>query len=120
VGARVSCTAGDHDVQPMARRVLNTLSGARHAEIVRTGSPNVRRVSDELYGPAFGSSGSGGRTAISKSQRRHFQVSTVMVEGRDLLNTMVIPQLGQILSRGRLLGVAMTRLCNAAGQMRLI
>jgi hypothetical protein len=40
-----------------------------------------------------------------------------MAEGRDLLNTMVIPQLGQILSRG--LGVAMTRLCNAAGQMRL-
>jgi hypothetical protein len=39
--------------------------------------------SDHLDGSAFGSSRSGGRTAISKSQRRHFQVSTVM--GRDLL-----------------------------------
>jgi len=74
----------------------------------------------QLDGSAFGSFGSGGRTAISKSQRRHFQVSTVMVEGRDLLNTMVIPQLGQVLSVGRLLGVAMMRLCNAAGWMRLI
>jgi len=48
------------------------------------------------------------------------------VMGRDLLIadnlviTMVIPQLGQVLSRGRLLGVAMMRLCNAAGWMRLI
>ena len=56
----------------------------------------------QLDGSAFGSFGSGGRTAISKSQRRHFQISTVM--GRDLLIadnlviTMVIPQLGQVLS----------------------
>jgi hypothetical protein len=46
--------------------------------------------------------------------------------GRDLLIadnlviTMVIPQLGQVLSCGRLSGVAMTRLCNAVGQMHLI
>jgi hypothetical protein len=56
------------------------------------------RFLDQPDGSAFGSPGSGGRTAISKSQRRHFQMWMVMVEGRDLLNTMVIPQLGQVLS----------------------
>ena len=88
MGARVSRTAGDHDVQPSARRVLDSLSGARYTEIVRTGSPNVRRVSDELYGPAFGSSGSGGRTAQNRSVR-HFQVSTVMVEGAAKLHPWI-------------------------------
>jgi len=67
-----------------------------------TAAPNLPCVLDQLDGSAFGSSGSGGRTAITKSQRRHIQVSTVM--GRDLLIadnlviTMVIPQLGQVLS----------------------
>src|SRR5262249_45197739 len=70
--------------------------------------------SDRLDGSAFGLSRSGGRTASSKSQRRHFQVSTVM--GRDLLITcdlvitMVIPQLGHVLSGGGLSGGGIMRL----------
>src|SRR5215831_10283777 len=72
------------------------------------GKPNGPVCSDQLDGSAFGLSRSGGRTASSKSQRRHFQVSTVM--GRDLLITcdlvitMVIPQLGHVLSGGGLSG----------------
>ena len=44
-------------------------------------------------------------------------MSMVMVEGRDLLITMVIPQLGQMLSGGRLLGAAIV---NLGGLMALI
>jgi hypothetical protein len=71
---------------------------------------NIRCVSDQLDGSAFGTFPAGD-SAITKSQRRHIQMSTALPVRRDLLITMVIPHTGQILSRGRLLGVAIARDC---------